>query len=130
MARRVLVVDDDPLSRELFKRILRDANTEVAEASDGAEALALLASGFFDLVVADLAMPSMSGMQLIRIVRRAGLATPFLVVSGSQSPVLDIWTREFALTAVLRKPVSTEALREAAAKLLEVAHREAGNLPS
>ena len=66
---RILSVDDSPSMRDLVKLTLTQAGFEVEQASDGAEALSLARTSHFDLVLADLNMPKMDGIELIRALR-------------------------------------------------------------
>jgi two-component system chemotaxis sensor kinase CheA len=67
---RVLAVDDSLTTRTLIRSILEAAGYEVEVAGDGLEAMALLQTGSFDLVVADVEMPRMNGFELTEAIRR------------------------------------------------------------
>jgi len=74
---RILIAEDDRALREVLQRGLREAGYVVLEAGSGAVALALLqVSGPVELLVTDLAMPAMDGMQLANAVRAARAAPP------------------------------------------------------
>ena len=83
-APRLLVVDDDDVMRQLATCTLQQAGFDVVEAAEGAQALALLTDGGFDLVLLDLVMPGMDGYQVCREIRRTphGAALPVLVLTG------------------------------------------------
>jgi DNA-binding NtrC family response regulator len=98
---RILVADDEPSFRELLADILEGAGHEVVEARDGAEALAALERGPFDLVLADQRMPRMDGLELLR---RSRLLT-------APPPVV-------MLTAYGTIPEAVEAVRHGAADYL------------
>jgi two-component system, chemotaxis family, chemotaxis protein CheY len=66
---RVLAVDDSPSMRDLVALTLREAGFDVTQAKDGAEALQMARGDKFDLVLADLNMPIMNGIELIRALR-------------------------------------------------------------
>ncbi len=66
---RVLVVDDDPLVRNLLSAVLHDANFDLVEAVDGHEALTLAASDPPDVVVLDVMMPGIDGYEVCRMLR-------------------------------------------------------------
>lgn len=68
--KRVLVVDDNPLNANLVRVILTRAQHQVDIANSGAAALALLETKPFDLVIADISMPEMTGEDLCRAIRR------------------------------------------------------------
>jgi len=81
----VLVVDDEPLIRLNLRALLEDLGYRVAEAGDGAQALERFADGAPDLVLTDLVMPVMGGMELIRELKTLSPFTPVVVVSGTGS---------------------------------------------
>lgn len=72
--RRVLLVDDNPVNRQVASIFLKELDCEVVEAREGSEALERLAAGRFDLVLLDLHMPGMDGMETIARIRRARAA--------------------------------------------------------
>ena len=86
--KRVLIVDDDVS----IVRVLQDAlglfrheHTYAAQtAADGAEGLAALERGQFDLVLLDMYMPRMTGLELLTEMRRRGLQTPVLMLTGNE----------------------------------------------
>ena len=81
MTARVLVVDDDPAVRSAVSRALR-VDYVVAEAADGSEALAAQASSPADVIVLDLLMPQVGGIEVCRSLRRREDAVPILVVTA------------------------------------------------
>jgi CheY-like chemotaxis protein len=112
-AARILVVDDDDEVRHVTASFLNGFGYRETEAKDGSAALALLKTGEFDLVVADLAMPGMTGIDLMEAIRRSGLSIPILIVTGHAEAVPippDI--------AVLRKPFDSAELAAQVAGLL------------
>nr|WP_245930587.1 response regulator [Methylobacterium radiodurans] len=79
---RVLVVDDDPEVRHVTASFIRRFGYRETEAASGTAALALLERETFDLVVADLAMPGMSGVDLANLVRARWPDLPLLILTG------------------------------------------------
>jgi CheY-like chemotaxis protein len=77
-SRRILIVDDDRALRLALSTLLADAGHQIASAGDGPEALALLHDRPFDIVLLDIGLPSMSGLDLLA--RARALATPPLVI--------------------------------------------------
>src|SRR6185503_7078730 len=78
----VLVVDDEPLTRKALHRLLRKADYALHFAETPAQALDVVQSQPVDLVITDQRMPSMSGVELLREVRRAAPDTPGLILTA------------------------------------------------
>ncbi len=79
---RVLIVDDEPLILETTSAIVRSFGFSVRSAPDGFAALKILREVLPDLIIADLRMPSMSGFELLSIVRRRFPHIPTIAISG------------------------------------------------
>jgi two-component system KDP operon response regulator KdpE len=80
---RVLVVDDEAGIRKVVRDTLEQAGHEVETASEGVAALDYLETGAFDLIVTDLSMPGMSGLELVRRIREKS-AVPILILTVRQ----------------------------------------------
>jgi len=103
--RSVLVVDDDPTVGRLVAAVLRREDLAVEVALDGDEALARLAASLPALVLTDMTMPGLSGLDLVRAAEARGFRVPFLVMSAFLEP--DVERRlleEGGVSGVLRKP--------------------------
>ena len=121
---RVLLVDDDAHVLSALARALASPTMEVAVASSGAAALSLLGSQATDVLVSDVRMPGMSGIDLATELRRLAPDLPVIFMTGS--PSLETAMRALELTAFryLPKPVATAALRatiEEAVRLRDLA---------
>jgi two-component system, NtrC family, response regulator AtoC len=79
---RILVVDDDPAGRELLRKVLGTEGHQVIQAADGREALAELARQPADLVVSDIRMPDIDGVQLLERMRAAAPDVPVILVTA------------------------------------------------
>lgn len=82
MPKRILIAEDDPLSRKHLGAWLAHIGYDVELASDGAEALDLLDSSPFDLVVSDIRMPGVDGIEVISHLRSLSPSTPFIILSA------------------------------------------------
>ena len=79
---RVLLVDDEPIVRKLISRYLVAAGYVVRTADDGLDALGKLRTGLPDLIISDLNMPRMSGIELLEVVRKRFPQIPVIVISA------------------------------------------------
>jgi two-component system cell cycle sensor histidine kinase/response regulator CckA len=111
---RVLIVDDEQLVRTSLKRLLRHLGLEVWEASDGEQALEMVNSRAFELVILDLSIPGMSGDVVLQQIKQLRPALKVAILTGHVDTALDLSAAE----AVLRKPLSLQSMREFLAREL------------
>jgi CheY-like chemotaxis protein len=78
----VLVVDDDPAVQRLLERIIRNEGHDPVVVASGREALGRLVSATFDLIITDINMPDVDGIELILAVRESGHDMPIIAISG------------------------------------------------
>ena len=119
---RILVVDDEPLARDLMVRMLAKDNHTVDEASDGNDAWRRIRSTSYDCVIADLRMPGSSGQELYRLVEESDpdLAAKFIFVTGdTMSPDTNIFLSSVAASSLM-KPIDIAELRRRVAELPEM----------
>ena len=88
---RILVVDDEPGVRLVIRRMLDEQGYQVHEAGDGLQALEMVraAPDLLDLVVSDLAMPRLNGIQLVQVLSVESPEIPFVLISGYAAPELE-----------------------------------------
>src|SRR3569623_2629200 len=79
---RVLIVDDEPPIRRFLKTALSAQDYRVEEAGDGETALDFLKRNPVDLVVLDLGLPGMDGLEVVRRLRETGSAVPLIILSS------------------------------------------------
>ena len=107
---RVLVVDDHPSAREAVSDVLRQAGYDVATCASATEALARLAHQPVDVIVTDLQMPGMNGLEVKDRLATIGNTIPVIFITAHD----EVGVREKALTAgalaFLRKPFDDELL--------------------
>jgi len=110
--KRILIADDDPQTRELIERVLQAPDVELRAVSSGAELIHALADeGPYDLVVTDVSMPWMNGLQVVRAARNAGIATPVIVITGLEgTPSIRAEAAQLG-AHLLKKPIAISELR-------------------
>jgi excisionase family DNA binding protein len=117
--RRVLVVDDEASIRELLSKTLSLGDYTVETVADGNSALARMREGGdFDLVFADLKMPGMDGLMLIRQVKRIKPELPVIVITGFSTEGSAIEAINLGVSGYLTKPFRVPQVLAAAARAL------------
>ncbi len=112
----VLVVDDDETARRALRRMLANLGHQVWDVADGVEALQLLDSVGFDLVVTDVYMRSVDGMELLLRIHQRGLRVPVVAISGGGFVAADevlAMAKQCGAAATLEKPFTPQQLRDA-----------------
>lgn len=107
---RVLLVEDDDDNRELMGEVLEAAGFVVTSAASGAEGLRRLAESGIDVVVTDVGMPGMGGLEMARAARELAPRVPVVVVTGWAERDDIARARGHDVDAVLVKPVDPDAL--------------------
>ncbi len=127
MSYSILIVDDSATTRAMIKRIIRMAALPVAElydAADGKAALALMAATPVDLVLADLNMPEMTGVEMTHRMRQDQRTRNVPVIVVSAEPNIDrlAQLKQDGVQGYIRKPFTPEAIRDAVTAVMGVAH--------
>jgi EAL domain-containing protein (putative c-di-GMP-specific phosphodiesterase class I) len=107
---RVLLVDDEPEVLRGFARVLKERGHHVATAAKAAEAITKLSEGRFDVVVSDISMPGMDGIQLLKEVRRRDLTVPVILATGRPAVKSAAEAVESGAFQYLIKPIRNENL--------------------
>jgi CheY-like chemotaxis protein len=118
----ILVIDDEAAIRQLVRHILEHAGHTVIEAPNGRAGIQLLRDNRIDLVITDIIMPEMEGIEMIMAIRRDFPATRVLAMSGGgsvkgSSVYLDAASK-LGADAILAKPFRATTLREVVKNLL------------
>lgn len=118
---RILTVDDSVAMRQMVEVTLTSAGHEVRQAKDARQALELAGSNTFDLVIADVNMPEMDGLALVRELRGmpAYKHTPLLMLTTEASAERKNEGRQAGATGWLVKPFNPERLIETVARVLK-----------
>ena len=121
-SRRVLVAEDDPISQKLVARLLDRAGYDVTVVPDGARALEALEAAPFDLVLMDVQMPEMNGLEATAAIRRrerdTGGHVPVLAMTGHATKGDAERCLQGGMDGHIAKPISPQRLLEAMAEAL------------
>ncbi|HEX4404628.1 MAG TPA: EAL domain-containing protein [Polyangia bacterium] len=109
---QVLVVDDDVPTARGFGRILTGAGFSVTLAHDGKEAAELASKRTFDTILSDIAMPGMSGIELMRAVREHDLDVPVILITGGPAIESAVEAMEYGALLYLIKPIEAQQLED------------------
>jgi two-component system, chemotaxis family, chemotaxis protein CheY len=122
---RALIVDDSSVMRKIVERSLRQAGVELAEvfqAGNGAEALAVLANNAVELILCDINMPVMDGLEFVKqlpgMEKAKGASVIMITTEGSESHVVQALAA--GARGYLRKPFTAEQVRDHIVPLLGV----------
>jgi len=117
---RVLVVDDEASIRDLLSKTLALAEYDVDTAPDGTSALDRMRAFNYDLLIADLKMPGMDGLTLIRQAKRIKADLPIIIITGFSTESSAIEAVNLGVAGYLTKPFRVPQVLTAAAKALGV----------
>lgn len=112
MKRKILVVDDSSLARRLTKRILEELGHDVEEATDGSQALEKYALGQHDLVVLDMLMAGMYGLDVLVKLKELNPELPVIVATADIQRTTRDQVKAAGASAMLNKPVNKDELAE------------------
>jgi DNA-binding NtrC family response regulator len=116
--RRVLIVEDEPNVRLVFRTSLESSDLLVSTSEDGATALRWLERERFDLVLLDLQMPGIEGMEVLRQVRSGGNDVPVVVITAHDTVPNAVEAMKLGAIDFLAKPLTPEVLRRVVADVL------------
>lgn len=114
----VLIVDDEPNVRFVFRTALESVGFTVDEAAEGLEALEWLKTSAADVVLLDLQMPGVGGMEMLRRLRDAGDDVPVVIVTAHGSIPDAVAAMKLGAIDFLSKPLTPEALRRVVAEVV------------
>jgi DNA-binding NtrC family response regulator len=116
---RVLIVDDDPASRRLLEVRLRPLECDVATAGNGEQALTVIRKDVPDLVLLDLQMPKMGGIEVLRALRKEEINIPVIVITAHGSIETAVEAMREGAYDFITKPVDAQHFDIVVRKLLE-----------
>lgn len=123
-ANSILIVDDDPDIHDLLAAALKDRDYRIEDRYDGLEALAFLEDQSCDLVITDVRMPGLSGLELLRKIHEVRPGTKVLVMTAESTPATAISSLRDQAVGYFTKPFSLDAVAETVALALSAAGPE------
>ena len=117
-AARILVVDDEQKMRRLLEMALRGMGYEVVQAADGAEALARFDESPFDMVLTDMRMPRMNGLELLRSLRERGEELPVVVLTAHGTVESAVAAMKLGAVDYIIRPFEMETVELAVTRAL------------
>jgi two-component system, chemotaxis family, chemotaxis protein CheY len=122
---KVLIVDDSAVMRKIVERALRQAGLdigEVLEASNGAEALVEVEKGSLDIILSDINMPVMDGLEFLKNLSKveAGKGVPVVMITTEGSEARVVEALSVGAKGYIRKPFTPEQVKERVAPLIGV----------
>jgi EAL domain-containing protein (putative c-di-GMP-specific phosphodiesterase class I) len=117
---RVLLVDDDAAVRRDYARALRRAGLQVDTAPDGRDALELLGLAPYGVIISDISMPGVNGIDFLRAVRQRDLDVPMVLMTGSPELETAVGAVEYGAFRYLIKPIALAALTETVRKAMQL----------
>lgn len=126
MVHKILIVDDEPLIQRILSEEFEDAGYEVRKASSGDAAWQILSEQKIDLIVSDMKMPSMSGIQLLQKIQcQLAVPPPMILVSAfSETTIQEAYSE--GIQGVFSKPIEFEALTLTVRKRLKTMREQCG----
>ena len=128
MSKKILVVDDEPSICDIVERYLIKKGYEVARADNGNDAFALVKTGSIDLVVSDIKMPGMSGVELLQKIRGYSSTLPVLLATGFPTIETAIEALKAGAYDYLSKPFHLEEISEKIKRALIQRHLQEENI--
>ncbi|MFA4015080.1 MAG: hypothetical protein RUDDFDWM_000153 [Candidatus Fervidibacterota bacterium] len=121
MAKKILIADDEVLVRQVIKQVLQSEGYDVIEAKDGKEAVELVRNEKPDLLIIDVRMPVMDGMQACRIIREFDepiRSIPIIILTAIDTVLGRRLSAELGIEMYLTKPISLKELRQRVKELI------------
>jgi DNA-binding NtrC family response regulator len=119
MSYNVLIVDDEPGMRSLLSRVMEKEGYQSRAAADGAQALELVQAGEWDLVVADIDMPVMDGIEMLKRVHEVQPRLPVIMITAYATVESAVEAMKFGAVDYITKPFAMDELKIVVAKVFE-----------
>lgn len=116
--KKILVVDDNLMMRRLIRNVFRDDRLDITEARNGLEGLQLVRENSFDLVITDIVMPEMEGLEFIIQLRKLEPKIKIIAISGGKPYFLYI-AKKLGIEAIFTKPLDHSEFVDTVKKVID-----------
>ena len=116
----ILILDDEKVVRQVLRAMLEGRGYLTLEASEGGEALRLLTEARPDLILVDLTMPGMSGIEFVETLRKqVKMPVPFIILTGTDPLEIENLSEALGASSILQKPFTREGLLQKVETMLK-----------
>ncbi len=115
---QILIVDDQPVVRDVLRRMLEGSGYQVIAAANGREAIRKLGEDEYHLVISDILMPELDGLELIVHLRKQKPDIKIIAISGASNQRYLDWARRLGASRIIEKPFTTRTVTETVSELL------------
>ena len=125
--KKILIVDDNRLERRLLVYVLAESfgnQVYIAQAKDGNEALEMLSNTIFDLVITDLVMPKIEGIELIRKIKVQFHEIIKIIAISGKNPYYLYLAKKLGIQGIFTKPLDKDKLLNTVGKLLNIESKQ------
>lgn len=116
---KILVIDDEEILRHCLDDILSDAGFKVQTASSGEEGLQLFEEEFFEIILLDIKMPGMSGIEVLKAIKKINPETKVIIITGYASVNTAVESMKLGASDYLTKPFDMNQIKESVYQLVE-----------
>lgn len=120
--KKILIVDDDDAHRMMLKATLSADGYQIEEADDGDEAIRMVGEGFYDLIMLDLKMKNIHGIQALQQIKKISPAIPVLIMTAYASVQTAVEGLKLGAFDYLNKPLDMDEVREKIREALSADH--------
>jgi len=116
--KHILVVDDNLMMRKLIRNLFHEDNFVIEEATNGVEGLEIIKQHPVDLIITDIIMPKMEGLELIMNIRRDFPNTKIIAISGGK-PYYLYMAKKLGIEGIFTKPLNHQIFLKAVKKVIQ-----------
>lgn len=122
MGKKILVIDDEEYTRWFLSKVLTEEGFDVQSASTGREALQKVPNSIPDLVILDLRLPDMHGIEVLRTMKERKWKTKVVILTAYGTPQIEAEAKELGICAFISKPYVLDDLIEHCKKCIGGRH--------